>query len=209
MTKEELCEMLDMRPTLPREHFTGNQIAKYEATIEAWHRTMLDHPPYKPGARVRCKCGFWGDPDSPTKGRTATVVGSAWWLGAGYGHGGDGANLTASECDAMNGHDNPFLNFYKYQIRFDDTHETESWWIESRLEPVLVPGKNYTDSVLEDVLASVRSYFGTMVDVLKTVRGLAGQISEKTGEGDVKSDADEIVDICDEILGKEEPDARG
>ena len=139
MTKKQFLFMFNARPTLPPKHFSADRIKAYEENLEKWYRMICDDPPFKPGRRVRCICGFWG-PDEHGfiaewhKGWTARVLRSAWDYA--YGYGGHGASLTGSESDALNGYDNSIREFYKYDLLFDKDKDREAWWFHSYLEPV-------------------------------------------------------------------------
>lgn len=139
MTKKLFLLMFNARPTLPPEHFSADQIKAYKENLEKWYRMMRDDPPFKPGRRVRCICGFRGPNEDcvyedPRKGQTARVLRSAWDYA--YGDGGDGAFLTASECDALSGYNNSIRKFYEYDLLFDKDKRREAWWWHSYLEPV-------------------------------------------------------------------------
>ena len=209
MTKEEFCEMFDARPTLPPEHFTATEIATYEANIESWYQTMLKRPPYKPGSRVRCKrAPIFGGPETDAKGRMATIVGSYWWLHCGYGPGGHGKGLTASELDALQGYDNHFKNFYDYKILFDTTHDTQSW----------VPHEDLESIHCRECSGYVE-IGGCVVDKKEYLLFFLGQVDCLAGKDDTDGrspkDALNMIRACcraarTTLAGKkEEPDARG
>jgi len=139
MTKKKFLFMFNARPTLPPEHFSAAKIKAYEENIERWYRMMCDDPPFKPGRRVRCICGFRGPNEggffeNRRKGQTARVLRSAWDYS--HGDGGHGASLTGSESDALNGYNNSIREFYEYDLLFDKDKDREAWWSHSYLEPV-------------------------------------------------------------------------
>ena len=139
MTKKQFLFMFNARPTLPPEHFSADQIKAYEESLEKWYRMICDDPPFKPGRRVRCICGFWGPNvdgvyGDPRKGQTARVLRSARIFS--YGDGGHGSVLTYSERDALEGFNNSIREFYGYELLFDKDKRREAWWRHSYLEPV-------------------------------------------------------------------------
>lgn len=139
MKKKQFLFMFDARPTLPPQYFSTVEIGTYESNIEKWFRMMCDEPPYKPGRKVRCICGFWGpDRHGPVadyhKGWTARVLSSAWDYK--YGPGGHENVITATEHDALYGYTNSFHRFYEYDLLFDKNKDRQAWWKHEYLEPV-------------------------------------------------------------------------